>query len=436
MDVTYERVSHALLVADPFRWTWGPPAGASPRVTPALERRVARLRARASAEHVGRAMGDIAHLLGGVDPARRFGLFPDVPRLGGRHPVVLAHGPSLQTLLPVLAAHRDRLYLVAPLRTALRVAEAGVFPDIAVLADAAVQTSELSVRAWKSAPADRRRVLEEHATLLTEPLAPVAIHRGFARVRVFDNGLGWLPPEGTLPFWGSALLPSVCLPLALGAPAVAIGGMDMEASHGRACRTWSGRSACLDPKLAVAHGLLEALGVSLPGRFVDLSADSIAKRGFELMNVERLLAQPTASGTEVVPGATMSVADALHHVLAAADAFGSTITGMTAVASRVCALAASEQRSPELERLVRQMEHEWAEESAPKAALSLLQPRYLRALWQLREAGFTPQNPQAAVRMKARLIGPEIAGLESAYSEWLAIIRTAAGCPDLRDGAR
>jgi len=29
--------------------------------------------------------------------------------------------------------------------------------------------------------------------------------------------------------------------------------------------------------------------------------------------------------------------------------------------------------------------------------------------------------------MKARLIGPEIAGLEGAYHEWLTVIRDAAG---------
>jgi len=427
MPLTDDLVLRTLVALDPFRWTWSDRASA-PRGVSALRHRLERLRERAQAGHAGRGMGDVAHLLRLVDPARAFGAFPDVPPLAGRHAVVLAHGPSLRALLPSIAAQRDRLYVVAPLRTALQLADAGVWADVVVLADAAAETSALSLAAWQAAPVAHRRTLQAQATLVTEPLAPAGVHGGFAQVRAFDDGLGWMPADAALPFWGSAMLPSVCLPLALGAPTVAIGGMDMGATHGRAGRTWSGRATRLDPKLTIALGLLEALGTALPGRFVDLSADAIVKRGFQAVDVPGLLARPVAEGDRVVhPRYVVRAADALRSLVGEADRFGEIVAGMAATASRVCALVAADDRSPELASLVDEMEHAWAHEPGCRSALRLLQPPYLRALWQLREAGLTSRDPRASASMKARLIGPEIAGLEGAYRQWLTVIRDAAG---------
>jgi hypothetical protein len=427
MRLTYDLVSRTLVALDPFRWTWGCRAPSPPRGTAALQRKLSQLRERAQAHHAGRGMADVAHLLRSVDPSRPFRVFPDVPPLDGRHPIVLAHGPSLHVVLPAIAAHRDRLYVVAPFRTALRLAEANVWADAVVLVDAAPQTSEFSVRAWQSVPVSHRRELERRSTLVMEPLAPAVIHAGFSRACVFDDGLGWLPPSAALPCWGSALLPSMCLPLALGAPTVAVGGMDMGATFGRAARTWSGRQMRVDPKLAVAHGLLEAVGTALPGRLIDLSGDSVFKRGFELQDIAGLLGRPAArSVARAAPQVTVRAGQVLRHVLAVADAFGETVKEMTTHAARVCALLDTEDRSSELHSLIETMEYEWAREPRCRAALSLLQPPYLRAMWQLRDAGFRSRNPLVSATMKGRLIGPEIAGLETAYREWLAVIRTAA----------
>ena len=100
------------------------------------------------------------------------------------------------------------------------------------------------------------------------------------------------------------------------------------------------------------------------------------------------------------------------------------------MAARVRALSTSDWRAwPELPQLVARMEQEWAQEPRYRAALALGQPSYLRALWQLRAAGFEPQNARVSVQMKARLVGPEIAGLEAGYSKWMAAIQDAAGGP-------
>jgi hypothetical protein len=375
-------------------------------------------------------MGDLAHRLEALDPARRFELFPGGLSLDGRQPVVLAHGPSLRALLPSLIARRDRLYVVAPLRTALHLADGGLCPDVVVHADAAAWTCDLSLQAWGSASAGARRALEEKATLVTQPFVPTAIHQGFRRACVFDDGLGWLAEESTLPFWGSALLPSICLALALGARKIAVGGMDMGASCGRRSRTWRGARMFLDPKLEVAHGLLEALAATWPGRFVDLSPDSIVKRGFVQIDLNAWLVEPARAGASAGPqsgGRTICIADALRHVAEKAGAFTGAVGQMTAVASRVCALsAAGEEAGAELKGLLTQMEQQWAEDSTCRNVLSLLQPPYLWSFWQLRAAGFTPRNPERSMRMKAKLIGPEIADLEKTYSTWLAMLREAA----------
>jgi hypothetical protein len=427
MSLTYDLVSRTLVALDPFRSTWHVRSAAPPRGTAALWRRLLRLRTRAQGEQAGRSLGDIAHLLRFVDPARAFGVFLGVPPIDDRQPIVLAHGPSLRTLLPAIAAERQHLYVVAPLRTALRLAEADVWPDVVVLADAAPQTSEISSRAWQAAPASVRQGIEARATLVIEPLAPAAIHRGFPNVRVFDGGIVGLPSEATLPFWGSALLPSVCLPLALGAATVAVGGMDMGASHGRASFTWSGRATRLDPQLSVAHGVLEALATALPGRCFDVSAESVVKRGFAHAALTDLIARPKPHAASVPdPGVSVRASDVLDHVLDAAAACGGAVSLMAAVASRVCDLVTEGDASRELSALIETMECDWAREPGCRNALSLLQPPYLRALWQLRAAGFTSRDPRASARMKGKLIGPEIAALADAYKECLTAIRGAA----------
>lgn len=434
MTLTYEILARTLALMDPFHWTWGPPSGPLPAGTARLRRRLDRLRGLARADHAGRGMGDIAHQLAVVDPSRTFGLFPDVPPLEGRRPVVLAHGPSLKELLPALRAHRHHLYIIAPFRSALRLAAADVWADVAVLADAAVVTSMASQDAWRATPHAVRTRFEQRVTLLTEPLAPASIHGAFRRVRVFDDGTGWLPRSAELPFWGSAMLPAVCLPLALGAATVAIGGMDMTASHGRSLRTWRGTRVRLDPRQAVSLGLLETLAATFPERFVDVSGEAVAKRGFEYVPLDRWVTRPGAApGRRVFDAPTVRAGEVLRHTVRTAESFGRTIEKMTAVAARVCELSEVDPMSPELQRLVDEMERDWAAEPVYQSALSLVQPPYLRALWELRGAGFVSQNPRTSARMKARLVGPEIAALGPAFEAWLTTFRDAvadaSSCP-------
>lgn len=426
MPLTYDVAARTLALMDPFHWTWSPPQGPLPPGTARLQRRLVRLQAIARTEQAGRGMGDIAHQLSVVDPGRTFGLFPDVPPLDGRRPLVLAHGPSLATLLPTLRTHRHHLYIVAPFRSALRLALADVWADVAVLADAAAITSAASQDAWHAAPIDVRTRFEQRVTLLADPLAPACIHAAFARVRVFDDGLGWLPRSAELPFWGSATLPAICVPLALGASTVSIGGMDMTADHGRRCRTWQGHRVRMDPRQTVSHGVLEALATALPGRLIDVSGQAVAKRGFEHVNLEQWIERPgTAPGRPAVGAPTVRAVDVLRRTLKTAESFRDTIERMRAIAVRVCDLSSADPTSPELPRLVEQMETDWANEPAYRSALSLVQPPYLKALWELRAAGFVSQNPRTSARMKARLVGPEIAALGPAFETWLATFREA-----------
>ncbi len=424
--MTYETVAPLLVDMDPFRFNWQPVPACADRQTASIQRRLAGLRDRARAEQAGRGMREIAHQIASVDSSRAFGVFPDVPILAGRHAVVLAHGPGLSALLPTLSRFRDRLYVVAPFRTALRLAAAGIWPDIMVLADAAVPTAEISIAEWQALKGSMRRQFEEHVTLVTEPLAPAAIHQGFSRVRVFDNALGWLPAPAQLPYWGSALLPSLCIPLALGASTVAIGGMNMTAARGRRCRTWAGEAVRLDPGQEVPHGLLEVLAAAIPGRFLDLTPDAVVKRGFIVGGIDDLLARPAGGLQPAAVTAPVYASDLLHHTLQAAHSFGDTIARMSAIAGRVTELSRSDGDLTELHRLVETMECDWAREPACLEALALLQPPFLQSLWRLRRAGYTAQNAAVATRMKAKLIGPEIASLDGAYRQWLDAIRAGA----------
>ncbi len=431
MPLTYDRLATALISLDPFRWPWGPAGVAVPRGTRRIARRLARLAAVATARRGGRALDDLPQRIASVDPAGSYGIFPDLPPLDGRHPVVLAHGPSLRALVPALAAHRDRLYLVAPLRTALRLAEGGVRPDVAVLADVASVAYDLSQQAWDAAPAVIRRSLEADVPLVTEPLAPAAIHAGFARVRLFDDGLGGLPSAARLPFWGSALLPSLCLPLALGATTVGVGGLDMGAPNGPARRTWRGSPMFLDEALEVTHGVLECLAEALPGGFVDLTMDSVAKRGWVPATIRELLDRPAAPVTPLASAGAMAAADVLRHVLDRADTLAQTVSAIVGAGSRIGALAEAPVCDA-LAALVRQAEEAWADDPGARAALSLVHTPYLRSLWELRDLRVEPRDAGTATIMKARLIGPEIAALGPAFERWIGAIRASARPYDVR----
>ena len=123
----------------------------------------------------GLTIGRAGPRLDAIDPAREFRVGPTFPFLAGRHPVALAHGPSLKTLVPELLAHRDRLYVIG---AAAHGTASGGRRSVArrgLLADAAPSAADQSVQAWTAAPARIRARLEQQTALVTQPLAPVAI---------------------------------------------------------------------------------------------------------------------------------------------------------------------------------------------------------------------------------------------------------------------
>lgn len=411
----------ALVAADPYRWIAPAPIRRlSARETGRLLRRLVSLAPRALAIQPARGLAQATDLIEAADLDRPLGLVPDVPPVAGRHPVVLAHGPSLAGAAASIAQHRQRLYVIAPLRTALRLAEMGVVPDVVTLADVSPYAHATTEAAWRGAPEAARRALGEGATLVTEALAPRALTAPFRRACVFDDGLGWLPAPSLLPWWGSALVPSLALALRLGGGAVAIAGVDMMAARGRRSMAWSGEPACVAPAMEVALALLEAIAAALPGRLVDLSPHSIAKRGFACEPIERFVdrAVPPGEGAARMPAtAASAIVEPMRRRAATLEP---VIRRMAATAARVCELVDRERSGPELQALVEEMEDDWRVEPSHAAVLTLAQPSYLASIQQLRAAGIASQDRAAAARMKARLVGPEVAAIEATYRQWLS----------------
>ncbi|MEW6320993.1 MAG: hypothetical protein AB1635_07880 [Acidobacteriota bacterium] len=405
---TWTRVCNALIAADPTVFSL-------PRRGGHRARRLARL---AAASGIAGPGLPLAELVARVDDLAVAGPISAVGHLrlpADRRPLIAAHGPSLDASLPAIQRARDRIWLVAPFRTALVLAARGVVPDVTVLADRGHVPYAVTAAAWADATPAVRERLARASTLVIEPLAPRNLQTAFARVAIFDPGLGVLPPAHRLPFWGYALVPAFALPVALGAREVAIVGIDLAAATGPARKTWAGAPVRLDGRMATLLALLEELAAVVHA--VDLSATALRKRGFVHRPPEFLTTPPLAHRHRRAPAAgaarvarmaavarariaaQLPVIDRLHGHAREALALLETPDAALDSAARA-----------RLAALVHEALATWPRNRSVRMALDLTQPTFLPAVWQAGAPTLAHLRASpAALRRTARLIFGDLA---------------------------
>ncbi len=362
-------------------------------------------------------------------------LFPDVPPATGRHALVVAHGPSLAAQLPGILEARDRLYVIAPFRTALPLAEAGIVPDVVVMAYPAPGAHAVCEEAWRNAPAEVRLRLTKQSTLLVDLFGPPRLFGQFQSVRAFDGGTGFLPDAARLPCWGIAVVTALACALRLGARSVAMAGVDLTGPSGRRHQDWAGRPVRLDSRMEVLRKLL-GLFATTTADFVDLSTTAATKAGFIHESLADFLRRPPAPAQPAAPPMQVS-ADAVADLLAGKAVRWLRVgREMAEVAERAVRLAGSPDpasRRPLAEAL-EQMEHAWPDSPPCRMVAQLLQPKYLRGLWQL-GSGLTPLHAEVALRRKAVLVGGEFVDLVAALEQSVEGYQPAPGARLAEAGA-
>lgn len=421
MTPSYEELGRALVGLD----TVSPLSTPSPEeaaMSP-IRRQVSRLarRHRSLTALSSRSTRDI------LDCIRHLSRLPTVLTVDGlaipsdRRAVVVAHGPSLGTSVETLRRQRERVHLLAPFRTAIHLAEHGIIPDVAVIADREAEQYDHTVAAWMTLPTEQRTRLTRECELVAEPLAPVELYGAFSRLRFFDYGLGILPASATLPFWGYALLTSVCLPLAAGATRLALVGADLTAADGVARPSWSTGEVKLDPRMQALLDLLEMVA-RCDAHLIDTGAASVRKRGYSHMSLEQFLAggRSYERGREASPAGQLAVLvaerllDGVERHLRTQSEVVTSIEGRCHEALEMA--GATDAGSEALPGLVREIEQEWPGDPRMRAAAHALQPTYLLDLWRLREHhDITPVDPIEAARKKTALVFSELAELAAEH---------------------
>ena len=165
-------------------------------------------------------------LAAGGDAAVLAGLTPGVPV------VVVAAGPSLDRVLPEIAAVRDRALVVAVDTAARPLLGAGITPDLIV----ALDPSEVNATHLADLPACPDTPLVAEGSL--DPHALASFHGRTLFFRVADHHpWPWLRSLGhdrhLLRAWGSVLTTAFDLALTMGADPIAFVGADLAFTDGR-----------------------------------------------------------------------------------------------------------------------------------------------------------------------------------------------------------
>jgi hypothetical protein len=354
--------------------------------------------------------------------------FPAVPSIAGRHPIVVAFGPSVAPLIPAIQARRDRLCVITPFRTAVSLAEAGVMADVVVLSYPSPGGYPECEASWRAASSDIRRHFTTHSTLLIEPFAPPVLWKEFDSVRVFDDGGGMLGDESQLPSWGLSLIPALTYAVRLGAPAVAIAGVNLTAPKGRRLTNWLGQPVRLPMRLEVLYRLLGLLGATRT-TFVDLVQEAVRKPGFVHESLDAFLSRPAAPPRARVRPVTVSAGQIADRIAGSTSNLARLVREMAEVAGRAVRLARENKPADRvaLAAAVETMERHWRYDVANQAVVQLLQPTYLRALWELPIV--KPLNAEVAANQKARLIGGEFLDLVGTFESVMAEIFAALARP-------
>ncbi|MGE3188325.1 MAG: hypothetical protein AB7N90_01470, partial [Vicinamibacterales bacterium] len=338
--------------------------------------------------------------------------------------LVAAHSPSTRAAVPALRARRDRYWLVAPLRSAIYLAREGIVADVVIAADRGTLPYQLTLAQWAEQPADIRRALGA-ATLLVEPFAPAALREAFAAVAVFDTGLGALPADLNLPFWGYSIVPAVSLAIALGAPSVGIIGVDLTAADGPRRTTWQGARVALDRLLGPQLDLLGLLARG-PARLTDLGVTGIRKPGFRAARVDDFLdADPadTATGPVPVPGANAAAAAVRAGVeQRLLDVSGAVahVRGRAHEARRLFARLGGTRDEAAVARLADLVREAIGWKAAPdiRHALGLLQPTFLPAVWAIGDGLPAARDQRTATVRTATLVFEDLLAVTADYDRW------------------
>lgn len=402
----WRRTRDALIATDP--------TGALRRAPEsALERRLTGITRRWDLSEPGYPVSDVLRRLDELAATTELRTIADLAPADRRHVVVAAHGPSLRPALDALRTHRDRIFLIAPFRTAIVLAASDIVADVAVLADHGHVPYSVTLASWNDASRDVRRQLTAGCRLLMEPLAPRSVYGDFETVAVFDPGLGAFPPDMQLPFWSYALVPAVSLAIAGGASEFALVGVDLSAAHGMSAKTWTGAAACLDRRMAPLLHVLQVL-TRAGATAVDLGAAGIRKRGFELREPDVHLAgtPPRLRAAVAGPPGTADVAALTARLRARLEEAVPTIRHLRAHAQAAVSLAQQARAgaaidTARLRALVLEGVHEWRDDYGIRTAVGLLQPTFLPAVWETYRQGVHTQAfvDGAAVRTALLVFG-------------------------------
>jgi len=323
-------------------------------------------------------LGEVAERLRRI---RRLPTLPDIRHLtvpADRLPVVIAHGPGFTDATSRIARHRERLWLMAPFRTSVRLIECGVAPDVILWTDRDTWPVAATLEQWRALPDELSRRLRA-ATLLADAFAPAEVVQQFTRAWTFDSGLGCGTP---LPFHGFGVLAGVALALVLGHRHVGVAGVDLGSGS----------------RLAT---LLDRLGAADLVRLTDLSGGAAA--AFEH--------GPQAGPREPwLPGSPTS-----PHILCAQRVASGELDALAGLLDRVQCAADSSPDEGGVAGLIDDIRYRWRTNAAVVAAVQRADLRWLSEMWALTAQRLIPVDERRASRMTARLILPELAAALEAH---------------------
>lgn len=316
-----------------------------------------------------------------------------LPLPADRLPLVVAHGPGLTEAIAAIVANRGRVLLIAPFRSAVRLIEAGIVPDVIVLADRDTWPIGAALQQWRALPPDQSRRLSA-ATLVVDAFAPAEVVQRFTRACTFDSGLGC----GTaLPFHGFGVLVAVSLALVLGHRRVAIAGVDLEPA-------------------SRLGALLKMLGEASHVRLAAVSGGLAS--ALECGPQAGLREEPPQTGLAPSP------------IACARRVAATELDTLARLLRQVEQAAHWSPDDPRVTGLVEDISGGWRVNATVAAAVQRADLRWLTEMWELAERSIVPIDGRRATRMTARLILPELAAALEAH------LRDCRSCLDRNLSAR
>lgn len=312
--------------------------------------------------------------------------------------VVCGLGPSLATHLEILQGHRDRIFLVAPVRVAMQLVDLEITPDVVVLQESGGLQYDLVEH--KLSSEFIHTLKQRGVSLVTDLLAPQKIVQRFRRhLRVFYFGNSPFPDSVVLPNSNQSLFASIALAVRLDFRKIGLVGVDLgthafqaEFATLKAFRCFeevSGYDFGSGPR---KHGWkkasLRALLSSLPRASARISGrTSLAAWHSTAHIIRQNASRQRRAGTEI---------EALSN-----DA--------VAVADRCFRSIAPENVFRQLQRFHSIVENEWSQDPAKRQALEALETAYLTAFWRSPQPQLDPKRARRAAETKGILIFQELA---------------------------